>query len=257
MIVLEGISHTNRNISGEITQRETFPGNFGDFLMSDRWFTLDYKMDANIGLTTSSGLAEEVRRLMISEASRVQMPIKPVEPEILKYPVPIKPAVPVEPVIPETPKDRSNEYHFGKSMFTMGIVSLVVAVLITILSNVIFGIILSSAIFILSIPINFLRASTGNIRAFERHERELARHPDLIEKFKKDVAQYEEDLQFYNIEVEELDLKKDRQYQASVLYREQFAKYELEKGRVLKFRQLLWENSRVCTRCGTAYIGKN
>ena len=62
------------------------------------------------------------------------------------------------------------------------------------------------------------------------HESELEKY----EKHEEDLSQYEKELDHY---------------------KKQLAEYEAEKNKVIQARELLWECARVCTRCGTAYIG--
>jgi hypothetical protein len=43
--------------------------------------------------------------------------------------------------------------------------------------------------------------------------------------------------------------------EATAIYKQQLAEYESKKIYVLKARELLWERTRLCMRCGTAYLG--
>ena len=49
-------------------------------LLSDRWFSWDYPTEADIGLNTSTGLVQEVKRFMVEYGPSVQMPSPPPKP---------------------------------------------------------------------------------------------------------------------------------------------------------------------------------
>jgi hypothetical protein len=51
-----------------------------NFLLSDRWFSWDKPIEANIGLTTSTSLVEEIKRLMVDNSLGFQLPPPPTPP---------------------------------------------------------------------------------------------------------------------------------------------------------------------------------
>ena len=55
-------------------------GNLHESLLSDRWFSWDYPIEADIGLNASTGLVQEVKRFMVEYGPVVQMPSPPEKP---------------------------------------------------------------------------------------------------------------------------------------------------------------------------------
>ena len=73
MVVMEGTTNTAGTIDGKITDPGMFSGGVRNILLSDRWFSWDNPIEAEIGLTSSTGLVEEVKRLMVNHSPKVQM----------------------------------------------------------------------------------------------------------------------------------------------------------------------------------------
>ena len=92
MVVMEGTTWTTGTIDGTVTDPGRLSGSFKAFLLSDRWFSWDYPIEAKIGLSSSTGLVDEVKRLMVDHASALQMPSPPIRtyPLALKAPIPPK-----------------------------------------------------------------------------------------------------------------------------------------------------------------------
>ena len=63
MVVMEGTTNTTGTLDGKITDPGKLSGGVRNFLLSDRWFSWDYPIEAEIGLTSSTGLVEEVSLL--------------------------------------------------------------------------------------------------------------------------------------------------------------------------------------------------
>ena len=63
MVVMEGTTNTTGILDGTITDPGKLSGGMRNFLLSDRWFSWDYPIEAEIGLTSSTELVEEVRRM--------------------------------------------------------------------------------------------------------------------------------------------------------------------------------------------------
>ena len=69
---------------------------------------------------------------------------------------------------------------------------------------------------------------------------------------------FQEEAEQFRIRYEESE-RKLREYTRSLedaaIYEQQLAEYENKKISVLKLRERLWERTRLCMRCGTAYLG--
>jgi hypothetical protein len=130
MVIMEGTTSTTGTLDGTITDPGKLSGGLRNFLLSDRWFSWDYPIEAEIGLTSSTGLVEEVKRLMVHYSSKVQMPSPSAEPKKVgavkkewnALSKPIRPEEPEWPVKPEKPmttifsfnKRLKNEVYEGK-----------------------------------------------------------------------------------------------------------------------------------------------
>ena len=91
MVVMEGTTNTTGTLDGDMKDPGRLSGGIKSFLLSDRWFTWDYPIEAGIGLTSNTALVEEVKRLMVTHSAKSQMPSRPNEPKM-----PIKPTMPIE-----------------------------------------------------------------------------------------------------------------------------------------------------------------
>ena len=80
MVVMEGTTNIKGSLDGAVTDPGKLSGGVRNFLLSDRWFSWDYPLDAQIGLTSSTGLVEEVKRFMVVHDSKLKLPAAPVPP---------------------------------------------------------------------------------------------------------------------------------------------------------------------------------
>lgn len=257
LVVMEGTTNTTGSFEGVITDPGAFSGGLRNFLLSDRWFSWDQPIEANIGLTTSTGLVEEIKRLMVSHSSKTQMPKIPVKPReigLFERVRPIEPKKPTaEPPVPSKPSqpiDLPWYKHFFESMRG----ALIIAIVVGFVFNPSAGIVL----FIVSIPICFIASFMANKANNDEYEKKLRLYPEevklSIEQHQRDCLQYERDLLEYELERSKADLQKREEEQAISLYKKQIEEFEIKESNLIKERELLWERARVCTRCGTAFL---
>ena len=81
MVVLEGTTNIKGTLDGAATDPGKLFGGIRNFLLSDRWFSWDYPLEAEIGFTSSTGLVDEVKRLMVAKGSHLIIPAAPVPPK--------------------------------------------------------------------------------------------------------------------------------------------------------------------------------
>ena len=74
MVVLEGTTNIKGTLDGAATDPGKLFGGIRNFLLSDRWFSWDYPLEAEIGFTSSTGLVDEVKRLMVAKGSHLIIP---------------------------------------------------------------------------------------------------------------------------------------------------------------------------------------
>lgn len=258
MIVLEGTTNTQGSISGTVTDPGAFSGGIRELLLSDRWFSWDQEVDLEVGLTTTSGLVEEVKRLMVANSSIVQMPLSPEEPEKIGFFERITPIEPKEPLLvkPELPQDKTWLEHFIESTAIMAVFVVILWIVIGLFASFEDGMVVGISLLVISLPINFLRSFTGNTRAKSQYQEQVKRYPETLEKYNEDCKKYEDDKVAYKLDCDKAELQKNEENNAIALYEKQLSEYEDKKSKVIKLRELLWERAHICMRCGTGYIGQ-
>jgi hypothetical protein len=110
MVVMEGTTNTQGKLDGNLTDPGAFSGGVRNFLLSDRWFSWDSPIELAVGTTSTTGLAEEIKKLMINHRPQVLKPIiqKPILPnEPRKTGSVVKAVQPVEPIKPKMPTEPS------------------------------------------------------------------------------------------------------------------------------------------------------
>ena len=135
-------------------------------MLSDRWFSWDYKLEANIGLTTRSGLVDEVKKMMATYGSAVEVPSEPMKPKEISAFTRVRPNSPTEPSRPEEPVPKSWRYFFRES-FNMLVGLLIILALVGYFGfeevksqNEHFSeyfLIFLGAVFLVSVPVLFFR----------------------------------------------------------------------------------------------------
>lgn len=283
MVVMEGTTNTTGTIDGTITDPGAFSGGISNFLLSDRWFSWDYPIEAEIGLTSSTGLVEEVKRLMVHFSSKVQMPSPPVEPKGISFfeRVKLTPAKPRPPTRPQTLKNmkkpemlkedekkakRTSKFaNYMALIFLLGLWFLGVRFNL-VKNNITFDDTGAITVWVVSsvLVVMFLRKlffgktkKEKNEDAFKEYEDVLKRHSEKLAQYERDCEIYENNLQLYRLQREELHSREREVEHAEALYERQLSEYETEKNNIMKVRELLWWRARVCMRCGTAYLGSD
>jgi cell shape-determining protein MreC len=88
--------------------------------------------------------------------------------------------------------------------------------------------------------------------------RDREKQSETLEHYAKDIEKSREETERFRIRYEESE-RKLREYtrllKEAAIYERQLAEYEKRKISALQARERLWERTRLCMRCGTAYLG--
>lgn len=257
LIVLEGTSITKGGASGKVTDPGALSGGVRELLLSDRWFSWDHEIDIGIGLTTTNGLAEEVKLLMVANSTLAVMPPIPPEPKKIGPLEKIRPIKPVKPVLekPVKPEKKPWWVYFLKSTVTALKISVAIWFIVGLLFNFTLGFFISLTALIISLPINITRSFWGNERAKNTYNEKVRNFPAEIKQYKININQYELSMEKYHADCQAAIKQDEDAAHALAIYQTKMIEYERERNQVLKTRELLWERARVCMRCGTGYLG--
>jgi hypothetical protein len=274
-VVMEG---TTNAFTATANNCSNLRGGVRDSLLSDRWFTWDYPIEADVGLSSSTGLIQDVKRFMVEYGPAVQMPSRPPEPNLTTsirsmrkgmQQTSLLAQAPTEPVPSELMETTVKSKETRKCTVKTGL-----ARFLLIMVAPMAGLIGASAFFgnesLAVLPVFILVplimiiatfkarnrkariAADGNVpEPFEQYTKERERFQEEAERFRIRHEQSERKLSEYKIMLEE----ETKAEEATAIYKQQLAEYESKKIYVLKARELLWERTRLCMRCGTAYLG--
>jgi hypothetical protein len=231
MVIMEGTSSTAASVEGNVTDRGAFSGGFREFLLSDRWFSWDYSVNAGVTFNTSTGLVEEIKALMVKFGENLKIPAEPIKP--LKPQIPC-PSEPIKPLIP------SGLSHLRDSLLIAGVLFagpfwLFAEMDVPEGDNA--KLIMTSAILIVPTIIFFLIAEFIASGRRGVYAMRLKLYEEKSEVYESVMRTYRRKMTHWNDENP--------------------AKWRIEKERILRQREELWESARVCMRCGTAYFSKS
>lgn len=257
LVVLEGTTVTDGRLAGNLTDPGRLSGGVREFLLSDRWFSWDHKIDAGVELRTRSALVDEVKRVLVEAAQQIPKIVHPGDPPPEVITKPSKPSFPEAPAKPIAPTPTRWYAHFAASMKTLFLVLALgmVAVLIFWTAMSVRYIQLSVLLLGLGIPINFIRSFSGDKRASLAFAKAEEAYSDETIKYNIDIRVYENRLRRYEEDCKKADEERAQHAIAVNQYEQRLARYREEEASRLLARDALWERARLCTRCGTAYIG--
>ena len=258
LVVLEGTSITQGNVSGKLTNPGAFSGGVRELLLSDRWFTWSQDINLEVGLTTTSGLVDEVKRLMVANSSLVKMPALPVEPKRIGIFEKIRPIEPNKPnlIEPIEPSDKPWSAHFLNSIKGTIAVAILVLIVVGLFSDFVNGTIAGIFVVLIGLPFDLIRSFWGNKREKTRYLEQVKNFPSAEKAHEIALEKYEKNLIKYELDCVAAEKQKQEESNAIEKHGVQLAEYEDLKMHALNLRALLWERARICTRCGTGYLGK-
>jgi hypothetical protein len=258
-------------------------GNLHESLLSDRWFSWDYPIEADIGLNASTGLVQEVKRFMVEYGPVVQMPSPPEKPN---YASSIwnssketrdSPSVDQAPTPCITAEDPVTWKGLQQSTVRSKLARLSIVFVPLMIglpgAYVLFGHDFISALSLLIIFASITivaafkakRIPRDNLAEDETDRKDIENLSETLKHYAKDREKFQEEAERFRSRYEEFERRlseykklieeKRKAEQETAIYEKQLAEYDVQKLDVLKTRELLWERARLCMRCGTAYLG--
>lgn len=119
LVVLEGISHSQGNLTGSMTDPGKLSGRLSDLFLSDRWFSFKHPISLESEGITFTAFAESVKAVLVVEGQKIPDAVRPKDPPQPKKPAaaqsigwfnkvrpgsePVRPTAPTEPVFPSPP----------------------------------------------------------------------------------------------------------------------------------------------------------
>jgi hypothetical protein len=271
-VILEGTTMTAGQIEGSVRDKGLFGGGTRSFLLSDRWFSRDYAIGAEINLVTITALAETVKTHLVSQAELKPMPLPPAPAKTIGFFERERPSEPIrpstEPTIPAPPVAPRNERwqtHFGRALASTLKWSLGLGLLGGILAGLVFGplgfaivILVAAGYFIIASPFVLMNSFSGNDDAKEEYEKQLAAYPAQVElakeRHRNDLVLFEKKYADYQKSLQKAAAQSALEANEVARFERESLAFEAEKRNVVLHREQLWERSRVCSRCSTAYI---
>lgn len=197
MIVLQGTTFSEVAIDGKVTDPGAFSLNARAFLLSDRWFSWEYQIDADINITTHTALVGEVKKMLIEKAAGFPVPLAPTPPQASRPLSRITPVQPIEPSRPHAPPPPLNykwRHYFSQSYgrlfgFTVLIGSIVVMLaLMTDPYLAAYALFLVLLTLLIGLPVCYFHSLKGNERALIDYEQAQRSHRSDLEKYERALA---------------------------------------------------------------------
>lgn len=80
LVIMEGSTSSQSNITGTITERGSLSGDPKDWYLADRWFSYESPVEAEMTTTTSSLVVDQIKGMLVSAAEGRALPEPPSEP---------------------------------------------------------------------------------------------------------------------------------------------------------------------------------
>lgn len=275
-VVIEGTTNAKSTFTETFGAAAKQAGHLDESLLSDKWFSWDYPIDADLGLNARSGLVQEVKRFMVEFGSVMQMPSPPRKPNqpafirnspketgdspsVAQAPTPCGTAD--DPVTWKKSRQSTAIYRLAQS-------SIVIVLLMIGLTGayVLFGhdVISAPSLLIIFASIMIVTALKAkwiprvNIVKDDTGQKETETLPETLKDYAKDRENFREEAERFRSRCEEFQRRLSEYKilaEETVLYEQQSADYRIRRRAVLKARERLWARTRLCIRCGTAYLG--
>ena len=258
MVVLEGTSMSDGKIEGSVRDKGMFGGGVRSFLLSDRWFSWDYDLRADINIVSMTALVENVKKFLVSQGEMLPLPKEPEPPKrigFLKRVTPRKPSKPSDsptlPTEPTPPTDKPWYVHFLPGAAVM----LIMLTWLTVQTGA-QG--LLTYIFPFCLFIQFIDSFSANRKARAQYEKDAAEYPgrasQSYEAHAKVLENYQRDMVEYHRDVERAGAQAAFEAEEDGRFARESAAFEQEKQKVALYREMLWERCCVCSRCSTTYL---
>ena len=224
LVIMEGTSTTKGSGGGRVSDPGAFSGGNREFWLSDRWFTWSYPLKLDMELETTTLLAKNIKELMVEQSRGVLMPKEPKEP--------IEPEL-FWPDEPEFVEDGELNRRFAFAFFLGGALAALVLFLSDARSLVPFswdGVAIAGQAWL-----------AGFV---------LIARPFYIDHAVRKFKYYRDIRAIEKAEAADADYQRNLNKWPSV-----HSEWLRVTDSIHQRRELLWRKARVCTRCGTAYLG--
>jgi hypothetical protein len=256
LVALEGTTFSEGELKGTIRSPGKFSGSLRAFLLSDFWFSRDYQLTAELGLTTRSALVDEVKRFTVDSWSKLEKTQRPNKPTLrfIDRIDPVKPRKPLKPIAPRKADPKPRRYFFLRSVGKSIGVSLIGLVPTVIFLPFIARFYIMGAI-VVSVVAGLISAVKGNERQSANYEKAVEDFPRSLKAYEKAKLEFPRELKNYNDELVKRRQHRIRQQQALEEYEAVLKNYRTQLEELELAKEFLWEHGRICTRCGLAYLG--
>ena len=275
-VVMEGTTNTKGTVINTANAAAKQADKLHESLLSDRWFSWDYPIEADIGLNASTGLVQEVKRFMVEYGPIVQMPSPPQKPnqatsirispkETRDIPSVVQAPTPYGTVEDPATWKGSLQSTVRSKLARLSIVIVLLMIGLTgaymlfghdfisaLCLLIIFGSITTVAVFMVK------RIPRGNMAEDETGRKDVENLSETLSHCTKDREIFQEEVERFRSRYEESERRLSEYKmlaEETVIYEQHFADYRNRRRAVLKARERLWEKTRLCIRCGTAYLG--
>jgi hypothetical protein len=275
-VVMEGSTNAKCTVIRTANAAAKQAGNLHESLLSDRWFSWDYPIEADIGLNASTGLVQEVKRFLVEYGPVVQMPSPPQKPNqatsIRNSPIETQdsPSVDQAPTpcgtVEEPVTWKGSRQSTVRSRLAR--LSIVIVPLMIGLTGayVLFGRDFISALSLLIICASITTVAAFKVKSIPRRNmaedetgrKDIENLSVTLKHYAKDRENFQEEAERFRSRYEESERRlSDYKIltEVAAIYEQRLADYRNRRRAVLKARERLWERTRLCIQCGTAYLG--
>jgi hypothetical protein len=277
-VAMESTTEAKRTFNASAKNAGKLCDGVREALLSDRWFSWNHPIEAELGLSANTGLVQEIKRFMVEYGPAVQMPSPPTEPKPSTSITDIPECIgersaysqaPTEPtrsgLVDDTVKRKETGISNVRSRISRFLMVTVPWLVALIGANIFFGDnflpLLPISIFVALIMIIvtlIVQIPRSKMAEDEDGLRDREKQSETLEHYAKDIEKSREETERFRIRYEESE-RKLREYtrllKEAAIYERQLAEYEKRKISALQARERLWERTRLCMRCGTAYLG--
>lgn len=279
LVVMEGATNAKRTFTATTSTAEQLCGSINGSLLSDRWFSWNCPIEADIGLSSSTGLVQEVKRFMAEFGPDVQMPAPP------RIPNPTTSISDIPKEFPENPpvaqasteptrsgmtEEPATRKEPGKakvrSMLRRPLIVIVSLLAVLFGANAFFGndliaelpLFTACAVIMIIAALKARKMPTAALSEDEARQEERPNWFEILADCAEDRRNFQEEAERFRIRYEESQRRLSeykRALEETTVYKQKLAEYKSTKSAVLKARELLWERTRLCMQCGTVYLG--
>jgi hypothetical protein len=274
MVVLEGTTMASGQLEGSVRDKGTFGGGARSFLLSDRWFSRDHALGAEIKLVSITALAESVKQLMVAQAESMSIPSRPDPAKTTSMWDKVRPSdpgtrpVPPEPLLqPPAPERKSWQAHFGQKFARSFVLSVITSFIIALVGltwswwepgDVVYAAYALGILVTLGAACALLTAFHANDEEEEEYQRAFVRFEQRVAvahtRFEERLKQFDQKSAQYQLDLKKAAEQAAYEQEEKVRYTREVAAFEAATSEIALHREMLWERARVCSRCSVTYL---